>query len=392
MSQPRRPFNNRISRRGLLGGSAGIAGLLLASCSNGSPSGGSGGEGYLDGPIADTFEIDGDLNLLAWADYYEPSVLAAFEEEYDVKVNYTYYSSADEALAKVSSGQPIDLTMLGSQRIHAIARGGLLRRVDHSVIPHYDEVLPGFVVGPYNGSDQQANEETAQFVTAPYASGSVGTTWQSNEIQGMTGSFEDFWTHPEASGRIYIWDDMEFTISMFLRTAGIDPMQATQDDMSTVLEMMDELRPMLGGFTGMETTLVESGQAWLMPVYAGDLYNALNQMPEGEQENWQFQTNSEGAMFNVDCFVQPVAGEHPGTALAFVDWFLQPENMRKNAEYIGYPIPTVTGMETYEAMTADAPWLHLGNDVFEDPTQWLTPIPDENLNFWRSTWNSIKVS
>ncbi|MBK0420423.1 extracellular solute-binding protein [Leucobacter sp. CSA1] len=382
------PHLRDLSRRGFLAGGAGTAVLALAGCSS---EGGGGGRGLDDAEVADLAEIDGDLNLLTFADYFAPEVLSGFEEHYDVKINYTYFSSADEAIAKLSAGQPVDVTTMGSERVLQIAESGLLKRVDHDAIEHYGEVLPAFVVPPYNGSDEEANELTAPFVAAPYATGSVGLAWRTDHVQGLTGSFEDLWSHPEAKGHVYLWDVMQFTISIVLHRLGLDPSEAGDTEMRQVLEATEEIRPIIGGFAGMDTTLIQNGQAWLMPAYAGDLFIAMHEMNEDQRALWQFQTNKESALFNADNFIIPAASEHSGTALCFIDWLLQPENMRVNAEYVGYPIPTTTGMEVYEGLAAEYPWLHIDEEIFSDTTQWLTPIPDDRLRLWQQTWNTMKA-
>ncbi|MBK0420418.1 spermidine/putrescine ABC transporter substrate-binding protein [Leucobacter sp. CSA1] len=377
----------RLSRRGFLLGGAGAAGLLLGGCASGDGGGGS----LDDAEMVSKAEIDGDLNLFSYAEYFSPDVLAGFEEHYGVKINYTYFSTTDEAMAKLSADQPIDLTTLPSERMLPLAESGLLKRIDHDAIEHYGEVLPAFVVPPYNGSDEEANERTAPFVAAPYATGSVGIAWRDDRVRGMTGSFDDLWNQPDAAGRTFLWDAMQPTISIILRRLGYDPAEAAEQEMEEALGALEELRPSLGGFSGVDTTNIENGQAWLTPVYAGDLYSALNAMPEDQRELWQFQTNEESALFNADNYAIPAASEHSGTALCFVDWMLQPENMRTNVEYVGYPIPTTTGMEAYAELTAAYPWLQIDEGVFADTDQWLTPISDDRLRLWQRTWNTMKA-
>lgn len=380
------PVRHRLSRRGLLmGGAAAMGGLMLSGCSGG------GSAKMKEAEVVSKAVVDGDLNLFSYADYFSPDVLAGFEEHYGVTINYTYFSTVDESIAKLSSGQPIDIVTLSSERMHALARSGLLKRVDHDAIEHYGEVLPEFVVPPYNGADEQANTETAPFVAAPYATGSVGTAWRNDKVQGMTGAFDDFWTHPEAAGHLFLWDSAQTTLSSVLRRLGLDPSTAGQEEMDRVVEAIDELRPVLGGFSGVDTTQIENGQAWLTPVYAGDLFSALNEMQDDARARWSFQTNRESALFNADSYAISAASQHSGTALCFVDWMLQPENMRTNVEYVGYPIPTKTGMAVYEELTRDYEWLRVDPAIFGQPEQWLTPIPEDRNRLWQQTWNLVKA-
>jgi spermidine/putrescine transport system substrate-binding protein len=68
-----------------------------------------------------------------------------------------------------------------------------------------------------------------------------------------------------------------------------------------------------------------------------------------------FQTPSEGAPVNSDAYAIPGNAEHPGTALLFIDYMLRPENVKKNLNWIGYPMPVHGTEDVYEAIVADYP-------------------------------------
>ena len=44
------------------------------------------------------------LNLFSWADNFDPEVLAAFEKEYNCKINYDVFANNEELLAKMQAG------------------------------------------------------------------------------------------------------------------------------------------------------------------------------------------------------------------------------------------------------------------------------------------------
>ena len=68
-----------------------------------------------------------------------------------------------------------------------------------------------------------------------------------------------------------------------------------------------------------------------------------------------FTTPSEGAPVNSDAYAIPGNAEHPGTALLFIDYMLRPENVKKNLNWIGYPMPVHGAEDVYEAIVADYP-------------------------------------
>ncbi len=374
-----RPTTTVLTRRGLLGGAAGL--LALSACGNEATKPST--------KTASSLKPDGDLNLFTYADYVPKKVLSGFEETYGVKVNQTYFSTGEEMIAKLVAKQPFDIAFAPSERIHRMVQAGLLQRVDHDAMKNYDEVLPAFHTPPYNPGDDAANKEIAPYVGAPYATGGVGLAWRKDRVTKMTGSFNDLWDATEADGHIYLWDDLVITMQMTLVHLGIKPSEATQDDLDQAAESIRGIRAKLGGFSGVDTQMIQNGQAWLTPAYAGDMFLVLSSV--SDPDNWGFQMNKESALFNADNMVVPATSEHPGTALTFIDYILRPDVMKKVVNYIGYPIPTTTGMATYQKLTQAYPWLAFDDALFEQPDQWITPIPDDEFAMWQKAWAKAKL-
>ncbi|MCD8217810.1 MAG: hypothetical protein LUD01_07170 [Clostridiales bacterium] len=94
-------MKKRTVRRFLVGMLTGTVLLsMLAGCGESS----SGDSSSTD--TADAAESSGDqeLNLLVWEGYADASFADAFEEEYDCKVNATYFTTSDDLIAKLKAG------------------------------------------------------------------------------------------------------------------------------------------------------------------------------------------------------------------------------------------------------------------------------------------------
>ena len=68
-----------------------------------------------------------------------------------------------------------------------------------------------------------------------------------------------------------------------------------------------------------------------------------------------FEAPSQGTPINSDTYAIPINARHPGTALLFIDYMLRPENVEKNINYIGYPMPVHGTEATYQEIVADYP-------------------------------------
>ena len=80
-----------------------------------------------------------------------------------------------------------------------------------------------------------------------------------------------------------------------------------------------------------------SGNAWIQHLL--ERRHREHPQPGGQPEDYKFQKCKEGIPVGSDTFAIPVNAEHPGTALLFIEYMLDPENAAQNVEWIGYPMP-----------------------------------------------------
>ena len=78
-----------------------------------------------------------------------------------------------------------------------------------------------------------------------------------------------------------------------------------------------------------------SGNAWIHHGWNGDVVNIRNQVKK--PENYSFQKCKEGIPLGTDCFAIPANAEHPGTALTFINFILEPENAVDEHRVHGLP-------------------------------------------------------
>lgn len=368
------PLSSRLTRRGLLGwAAAGSAAAALSGCASGSQ----------PKPTAKIEpKIDGDLNFFNWSDYIDPEIVSSFEKEYDVKVSFTYFSGQDELVAKIASGAPYDLAVAGSHSVPKLVKSDLLRPFDHSELSNWGEVTEFFTDPPYDPGAKY---------TVPYDVGSNGITWRTDKIQGeMTGSWNDLWDHPEAADRIWVFDAMQMALGMSLLRLGHSVNSSDAAQVKAAADELIKLKPRMGGFSSDDLTLMENGQGWLLQAYSGSTYQALNAVDDPSA--LEYQACKEGGLFNADNMVIPAAAKAPGTALAFIDWVLKPENAAANVKFHGYPMPTQAGLESFKDMVKDFPFLAGDLELMDKPELWLESLEGERLDLWNNEWSRVRAS
>lgn len=87
------------------------------------------------------------LNIFAWGDLMEPSVLAEFEKETGIKVNLSYFSSNEELQVKMIATRGIgyDLIMPSGYAVDLLAKANLLKPINKSKLRFWNNLNPGLL-------------------------------------------------------------------------------------------------------------------------------------------------------------------------------------------------------------------------------------------------------
>jgi spermidine/putrescine transport system substrate-binding protein len=84
------------------------------------------------------------LNVFAWGDILDPSVVADFERDTGIKINLSYYSSNEELVVKMraTQGEGYDLIIPSDFAVSRLVQEGLLKPIDQSKLPFWEELNP----------------------------------------------------------------------------------------------------------------------------------------------------------------------------------------------------------------------------------------------------------
>ena len=338
------PRASYLSRRGLLtaaGASAALLGLTP-------------GCAYIDPPGPKALpkkkikpKIDGDLVYFNWADYVHPKVMKGFKEEYGVDIIESNFDSMEGMQAKLAAGNRYDVIFPSAQWVQKLNAANGLYPIDHStlvnaplIFDHYD-----YFADPWYDPGSEHS--------IPFTMYKTGIAWRTDKLgDQLTGSWDDLWNET-AKGRTFLLDDRDEVLGMGALLLGLDLNTAKQDDLDAIVARIGTLRPDLRAFSSDDFNNLLSGDAWLTQAWSGDLAAVIWQADDPSL--YAYESPSEGAPVNTDTYAIPSNAEHPGTALLFIDYMLRPENVKKNINYIGYPMPVHGSEEIYDELMKPFP-------------------------------------
>jgi spermidine/putrescine-binding protein len=112
-------------------------------------------------------EVDGDLFLYNWAEYIDPDLLTAFEEQYGVSVTQDTYDSNEAMQPIISAGNSgYDVIVPSDYMVSILIQNGDVMPLNKDAIPNYANLSDEFESGlPYDPEGAYA---------APYQWGTTG--------------------------------------------------------------------------------------------------------------------------------------------------------------------------------------------------------------------------
>lgn len=339
-------MTGEITRRRLLAGFAGLAGAAALGSASGCA--------YINpdprraGPQKPIVpRVDGDLIYFNWADYVDPSVFKGFEREYGVKVIQSNFDSMESMQAKLSAGNLYDVIFPSAQWVQKLVAAGQLHTIGLSAVPNAALIFDYY---PYF-ADPWYDPRSAHSI--PFTMYKTGVAWRRDKLgDRLTGSWHDLW-NPAARGMTFLLDDRDEVLGLAALLLGFPLNTADPARLAAMVGTLKTLRPNLRAFSSDDYNDLLSGNAWLHQMWSGDMAALLNQAKD--PAIYGYESPKEGAPVNSDTYAIPINAPHPGTAALFINYMLRPENVRRNIEYIGYPMPVHGTEEVYARLVEQYP-------------------------------------
>ena len=148
-------------------------------------------------------------------------------------------------------------------------------------------------------------------------------------------------------------DDRDEVLGMLSLLLGYRLNTASDEELDGIIDKFRSLRPYLRGFSSDDYNNLLAGDAWMHQTWSGDMAALLWQAPD--PSIYGFEAPNRAHRSTPTPTRSRVNAHHPGTALLFIDYMLRPENVEKNINYIGYPMPVHGTEAIYDEIVADYP-------------------------------------
>ena len=301
------------------------------------------------------------LNIYNWPDYIAKDMVANFEKEFGIKVNYQTFENNEALQAKLVAGNTgYDIVVPGAVFAKPQIDGGLLMKLDKSKLKNYgnlDSAIMGKLGTIDPGNDYLvpwAWSFTTVGINKAKVAKALGNTPMPENAWDLV--FNPTYTAKLKSCGIAYLDSPTEIIPPAMHYIGKNAYSNDVADHKAAGAMLAKVRPHIRLFSSTMIDDLAGGKACVALGWAGDINIARTRAIENKNGNdIQALLTSTGGLIFFDNLAITKDAKHPNNALAFIDYFLRPEVSASLTNELGYPTANKASVEKVTPEVAKDP-------------------------------------
>jgi putrescine transport system substrate-binding protein len=344
------------------------------------------------GPVLDDEKV---LNIYNWPDYVPEGMIAAFEQETGIKVNYDTFETNESLHAKLVAGNTgYDIVVPGTVFAKGQIEGGLLQPLKKDQIPNLANMDPAILA-----TLTKADPDNQHLIPWAWGFTTVGInkTKAEKALGGMPMP-ENAWDlvfNPEYTSKlkscgIAYLDSPTEILPVALHYIGKDAYSNDPADYKAAVDMLLKVRKDVRIFSSTMIDDIAGGKACVAIGWSGDINQAAARTKEnGGSDVIEALLPNTGALIFFDTMAVTKDAKHPNNAMAFINFYLKPENAAAMANEMGYPTGNTAGMDKVNPEIAN------NKTIFVDADYMAKMIPpssftNEAREAMSSAYNTFK--
>lgn len=277
-----------------------------------------------------------NLTLLTWPDYFDPDVLASFEQSHNAKVQQIYFDSEEvrNKLITLDLDGRYDIAIVSHDNIENYVNAGWVATLETGSIPNLKYMDPRFDIAGVTG----------KYTVVPFFEGYSGIVYRTDLVPQKIESWQQmFGFDPALKGKILMVDDPTELIATAHVMLDIPLPEISADIPLAVKEVLRKQKQNLHSYnftnSDPENSLLLTGTISAAYTYTGDALLLMDQDPKVD-----FVIPKEGCLIFRDYFVLFKASKNQKLASAFLNHIADIEQAVKSTRYSGYATPHIQVM------------------------------------------------
>jgi spermidine/putrescine transport system permease protein len=305
------------------------------------------------------------LNVFNWSEYLPQSVIDKFEETYNIKVNYSTFSSNEEMLAKLmAGGGNYDITVASDFMVEILKKQGLIQPLNKDNLPNLSNIGPQFLNLPFDEGNKYS---------VPYMWLAGIIAYDSSKIpEGTIKGYKDLWK-PELKGSLTLLDDERVIIGITLKKLGYSLNETSPEALQKAKEELKKLQANVKSYDSdsPKTSLI-NGES--KAIFA---WGAEGSLAKRENPNVKYVIPEEGLFLQQDNFVIPKGAKNIQAAELFINFIMSPEISAEISHYFPYGNPNT------------AAYQYIDQEIMDDAAVYPPDADVENGEYLKDIGDSV---
>ena len=336
-----------------------------------------------------------EVRIYNWIEYIPADVITDFEKETGIDVIYDVFDSNEQMETKILTGNSgYDLTFPGSASLKRLIDAEALEPLDLSLLSNYSNLDPDSL------ANQRQIGDPKNAYAVPFMSGTNIIGYNPDLIFKATGKREltswDDVLKPEAIKQlsqcgVAFMDSPSEVMPILLSYLGLPHDSDSRKDYSAVTDYMKTIRPYIRYFNSSQyITDMVNGDICVAVGWSGS-FNLGQMIADGTGSGVTISMSLpvEGAPSWYDSMVIPAAAPNPAAAHKFIDFMLQPENIARISNSVGYPNPNLKATPLVAENIRTNPALYIPEQR-KSSLYPIMPIPLKAERYRTRAWTNIK--
>ncbi|GFZ32011.1 spermidine/putrescine ABC transporter permease [Clostridium zeae] len=270
------------------------------------------------------------LNVFNWSEYLPQSVIDKFEQTYNIKVNYSTFSSNEEMLAKLmAGGGQYDIAVASDFMVEILKKQNLIQPMNTEALPNLKNIGSQFLNLPFDEGNKYS---------VPYMWLAGIIAYDGSKVpDGTITSYADLWK-PEFKNSLTVLDDERAIIGMTLKRLGYSLNETSPEALKKAKEELKKLQPNIKSYDSdsPKTSLI-NGESKVIFAWGAEASLARRDNP-----NVKYVIPKEGLFLQQDNFVIPQGAKNVKAAEQFINFIMEPEISAEISQYFPYGNPNTS--------------------------------------------------
>jgi putrescine transport system substrate-binding protein len=357
-----------------------LAVVMMAACGKkpDSPAAGASGAPAASAAVAGAEEKI--LNVYNWPDYIAKDMVANFEKDTGIKVNYQTFENNEVLQAKLVAGNTgYDIVVPGAVFAKPQIEAGLLQKLDKAKLANLGNLDPTLMaklntVDPGNAYlVPWAWSFTTVGINKVKVAQALGSTPMPANAWELV--FNPTYTNKLKSCGIAFLDSPTEVLPPAMHFLGKNAYSNDAADHKAAGELLAKVRPDVRLFSSTMIDDLAGGKACVALGWAGDINIARARALENKNGNEvEALLPSTGGLIFFDNLAIPKDAKHPNNAHAFINYFMRPEVAAALTNELGYPSVNKASLASVK------PEIAKDQAVFPDATNLQKMVPPNSFS------------